>query len=77
MLPTRQIIDKDELMEKVSQELNIPLQEVKRIWKFQFEEMSKHIINKKENKFRLMGIGALIQKHKPNEKYDALKDFEL
>jgi nucleoid DNA-binding protein len=77
MLPTRQIIDKDELMEKVSQELNIPLQEVKRIWKFQFEEMSKHIINKKEDKFRLMGIGALIQKHKPNEKYDALKDFEL
>jgi nucleoid DNA-binding protein len=77
MLPTREPVDKDELMEKVSQELNIPLQEVKRIWKFQFEEMSRHIHNQNENNFRLMGIGSLIQKHKPTEKYDPLKDFEL
>lgn len=72
---TKKVVDKQEIIDEVANETGIDKSEIKKIWMNQYAKLSQHISQEKETIFKLLGIGAVIQKHKPSK--NPFDDFEL
>ena len=71
----RKNVDKREICDNISKELNVDPKIVRKIVDFQFQSLATHIREVKEVPFKLPYIGKVYLKSKPEP--DILEDFEL
>ena len=72
----RGYVDKTEIYSQISKETGIDIKMVKEICEHQSRQLSLHMVNLKDEDFKLPLIGKVIQKHKPPNE-NILDDFDF